>query len=126
MFDSFCDRRELLALNWLFLSLNQLTSLDGELPDRGMENLMLVTVAHNRLLRLPDVLRLCPRLETMLASNNSIVSLNGVFARARRLQFLELDHNRLKAVSGIALSTRLHAVKSTMDVAIASRGREAV
>ncbi|KAE8736696.1 hypothetical protein FOCC_FOCC017849 [Frankliniella occidentalis] len=91
--------RELLDLEWLFLNFNQLSTLDGELPERGMEKLHLVFVANNRLERLPDELRFCPRLETMLASNNSIVSLNGVFSRARRLQLLELGYNKIRTLA---------------------------
>lgn len=91
--------RELLDLHWLFLDFNQLTTLDGELPERGLEQLALVFVANNRLERLPAELRLCPRLETMLASNNSIVSLDGIFSRARRLQLLELGNNKIKALA---------------------------
>lgn len=91
--------RELENLEWLFLNVNQLTSLDGQLPENGMAQLQLVLIANNRLERLPEELRKCPRLETMYATNNSLTNLHGVFSRSRKLQLLDLTHNKIKSLA---------------------------
>lgn len=98
--------RDLENLEWLFLNVNQLTSLDGQLPENGMAQLQLVLIANNRLERLPDELRKCPRLETMYATNNSLTNLHGVFSRSRKLQLLDLTHNKINSVSSAARATR--------------------
>lgn len=98
----FFSNRNLAGLEWLFINENDLSSLDGELPEMiPNSKLALLDVSYNRLERLPQELRHFQALNVLFAHDNQITALNGALSKNRRLERLHLDKNNLTTVRGM-------------------------
>ncbi|XP_054276839.1 leucine-rich repeat-containing protein 1 [Macrosteles quadrilineatus] len=92
--------RNLAGLEWLFINENDLSSLDGELPEMiPNSKLALLDVSYNRLERLPQELRHFQALNVLFAHDNQITALNGALSKNRRLERLHLDKNNLTTLA---------------------------
>lgn len=91
--------RNLAGLEWLFINENDLSSIDGELPEIiPNTKLALLDTSYNKLDRLPQELRNFQALNALYADNNQIKTLNGALSKCRRLERLHLEQNSLSMV----------------------------
>ncbi|CAM9398805.1 unnamed protein product [Ectocarpus sp. 13 AM-2016] len=96
-----CGRESLIGLHTLVLSYNQLQVLDISVLTT-MPALRHLDVSHNLLCRMEpmDGRELPPRLETLNMSHNRISRIGGI-AQCFLLRALDLRHNRIKRVQGL-------------------------
>ncbi|CAN0525727.1 unnamed protein product, partial [Ectocarpus sp. 12 AP-2014] len=96
-----CGRESLIGLHTLVLSYNQLQVLDISVLTT-MPALRHLDVSHNLLCRMEpmDGRDLPPRLETLNMSHNRISRIGGI-AQCFVLRALDLRHNRIKRVQGL-------------------------
>uniref|UniRef100_A0A1B6FHS4 LRRCT domain-containing protein n=1 Tax=Cuerna arida TaxID=1464854 RepID=A0A1B6FHS4_9HEMI len=92
--------RNLVGLEWLFINENDLSSIDGELPDIIPNNkLGLLDTSSNRLERLPQELRHYQALNALYADENQITALNGALSKSRKLERAHLNNNNLTTLA---------------------------
>ncbi|XP_059055316.1 leucine-rich repeat protein SHOC-2 [Achroia grisella] len=90
--------RDLDDLVWIFINLNNLKSIDNELPIKA-KKIVLIHAAHNELQNLPKDLKQMPSLETLYFYDNNIKSLDGALQKSRRLLTLGLSFNKIESLS---------------------------
>lgn len=92
--------REMSELEWLFINANQLTSLEGQLPD-DVNKLKLIHASDNQLQHLPQDFKNLHRIETLFFEHNKLVAFDGTLRKLKRLQRLVVSHNNIQVVSQI-------------------------
>lgn len=86
--------RHLNDLQWLFLNLNDLTTLENQLPLDGLK-IKMIHASFNRIERLPQELRLFPNLDNLFFQNNLLNGLDRALSKSRKLERAQLENNRI-------------------------------
>nr|CAH7726199.1 unnamed protein product [Callosobruchus chinensis] len=87
--------KNLHRLGWLFINSNELTDLEGELPDSAPE-WRLLHASHNNLKVLPVQLKKYPKLESLFFQNNYLRVLNGALSKSKNMIRAVLEHNQIE------------------------------
>lgn len=91
--------RNITKLEWVDLSKNYLSSLEGELPDATINSrLLYLDTSCNNLTSLPKSFVNFLRLDRFMASSNKISSLNNIISNKRKLVEIDLAKNRISQV----------------------------
>lgn len=99
--------RNMHELEWLFINANQLTTLDGQLPD-DVNNLVLIHASDNYLQHLPQEFKNLHRIKTLFFEHNKLLGLDGALAKSKKLQLLVVSHNNIQTVSLHAIFYHYH------------------
>uniref|UniRef100_A0AAG5DG66 Uncharacterized protein n=1 Tax=Anopheles atroparvus TaxID=41427 RepID=A0AAG5DG66_ANOAO len=86
--------RHLDELKMLFISENNLTTLEGELP-HGSPALIMINAQDNQLEHLPTEVRYLKNLDSLNVIGNRLRSLDGLLGRATHLTKLTAQHNQI-------------------------------
>lgn len=78
--------------------MNDLVSLDNELPRNG-QNLIMIHAAENRIERLPQDFKYLTSLESLFFHKNRLTNLDGTLSKSKNLETVQLDHNEITMVS---------------------------
>lgn len=87
--------RNLSELKWLLINSNNLTSLEGELPENAPE-LMMLMVSNNRIQKLPKTVQNLIGLDTCFLNDNELRSLDGLFSHRNSLLRLYSENNKIE------------------------------
>ncbi|XP_044732010.1 leucine-rich repeat protein SHOC-2 [Chrysoperla carnea] len=90
--------RNMHELEWLFINANQLTTLDGQLPD-DVNNLVLIHASDNYLQHLPQEFKNLHRIKTLFFEHNKLLGLDGALAKSKKLQLLVVSHNNIQTIT---------------------------
>ncbi|VEN33678.1 unnamed protein product [Callosobruchus maculatus] len=90
--------RNLHRLGWLFINSNELTDLEGELPEPAPE-WRLLHASHNNIKVLPLQLKKYPKLESIFFQNNYLKVLNGALSKAKNMIRAVLEHNQIEMLA---------------------------
>ena len=87
-------------LQWVVLSHNNIESLEGQLPDFiANYKLAFLDVSFNKLSSFPNTFVEFYNLNTLMATKNSIRSLDGIFRDKHEIMEIDLAHNQIERVS---------------------------
>lgn len=93
-----CFIRNQKELEWLYMSSNRITNLDGELPIDN-DKLMVLDVSKNRLTHLPPELNSLRALRYFYCTYNQLTGLNKTVSKSKKLVWLELTGNKIQEVA---------------------------
>ncbi|XP_063700212.1 insulin-like growth factor-binding protein complex acid labile subunit [Culicoides brevitarsis] len=85
--------RNMNDLRTLFINVNELTSLEDELPESS--NLLMILANRNKIRHFPKSFKNLPALDTLFFDKNELVSLDGLLKHAKKLQRLYVSENKI-------------------------------
>lgn len=104
--------RNLSNLIWLFVNLNELDDLEGQLPIES-PNLKMIHASHNKIERLPQQLKSYPLLDSLFMTNNRLRTLDGALSKSKNLHRATLEHNQIHTVGKALFIIKLEQIIST-------------
>lgn len=87
--------RNLNEVKMLLINSNNLTSLEGELPENA-PHLMMLMISNNRIEKMPKTVRNLIALDTCYLNDNELRSLDGLFSHRNSLLRLFAEHNKIE------------------------------
>lgn len=86
--------REMRELRTLFINVNELTSLEDELPESS--NLIMILANRNKIKHFPKSFKNLGELDTLYFEKNELVSFDGLLKHMKKLQRLFVSENKIE------------------------------